>query len=212
MIGAGYYSRLIERDVSREPWYAQVIRSGGERLILPPHADPLLEETSIIVKDKRYISLVRSFQDAMLSTKGIVEVEQYCDTLFGELDLLSGTSGSFALYDADWNQLYPYDGTSADPAVFRALAAQASRRPIVTGVLPGTREPRIFAVATSQDTGWTLLIGAPPGGLAASVLQYALRIGLLALIAIACSLGASYFIARRVTVPQWVRGPLPREA
>ncbi len=201
MIGAGYYSRLIERDVSREPWYAQVIRSGGERLILPPHADPLLEETSIIVKDKRYISLVRSFQDAMLSTKGIVEVEQYCDTLFGELDLLSGTSGSFALYDADWNQLYPYDGTSADPAVFRALAAQASRRPIVTGVLPGTREPRIFAVATSQDTGWTLLIGAPPGGLAASVLQYALRIGLLALIAIACSLGASYFIARRVTVP-----------
>jgi two-component system, sensor histidine kinase YesM len=50
-------------------------------------------------------------------------------------------------------------------------------------------------------TGWTLLIGEPAGGLAASVLQYAMRIALLALIAIACSLAASYFIARRVTVP-----------
>src|SRR5208337_3892046 len=77
MIGAGYYSRLIERDVSHEPWYAHVIRADGERVILPPHGDPLLEETSIIVKDKRYVSLVRTFQDAMLSTQGIVEVEQY---------------------------------------------------------------------------------------------------------------------------------------
>ena len=201
MIGAGYYSRLIERDVAREPWYAPVIRADGERVILPPHGDPLLEETSIIVKDKRYVSLVRTFQDAMLSTQGIVEVEQYCDTLFGELDQLSGAAGSFVLFDADWNQLYPYDGTTEDPAVFRTLAAQATSRPIVTGVLPGTREPRIFAVATSPGTGWTLVIGAAPGGLAASVLQYALRIALLALIAITCSLGASYFIARRVTVP-----------
>ena len=71
----------------------------------------------------------------------------------------------------------------------------------MTGVLPGKREPQIFAIATSRDTGWTLLIGEPTGGLAASVLQYAVRIALLALIAITCSLAASYFIARRVTVP-----------
>ena len=91
MIGAGYYSRLIERDVKGEPWYAAVIGAGGDRVILPPHMDPLLEQTSIIVKDKRYVSLVRTFQDALLSTQGIVEVEQYCDALFSELDLLNGT-------------------------------------------------------------------------------------------------------------------------
>ena len=153
------------------------------------------------MKDKRYVSLIRTFQDALLSTRGIVEVEQYCDALFGELDLLSGTSESVALFDPDWNQLYPYDGTTVDPAFFHALAARAVTGPVVTGVLPGTHEHRIFAVTTSKDTGWTLLIGAPSGGLAASVLQYAARIALLALIAITCSLGASYFIARRVTVP-----------
>jgi sensor histidine kinase YesM len=201
MIGAGYYSRLIERDVRRERWYAAVIGAGGDRVILPPHMDPLLEQTSIIVKDKRYVSLVRTFQDALLSTQGIVEVKQYCDALFGELDLLNGASGSLFLFDGAWNQLYPYDGTTADPALFRRLAEQAATRPIVTGVLPGKREPQIFAVAASRDTGWTLLIGEPAGGLAASVLQYAVRIALLALIAITCSLAASYFIARRVTVP-----------
>jgi len=201
MIGAGYYSRLIERDVKGEPWYAAVMGAGGDRVILPPHMDPLLEQTSIIVKDKRYVSLVRTFQDALLSTRGIIEVEQYCDALFSELDLLNGTSGSFFLFDDAWNQLYPYDGSPADPAPFRRLAGQAAARPIVTGVLPGKREPQIFAIATSRDTGWTLLIGEPTGGLAASVLQYAVRIALLALIAITCSLAASYFIARRVTVP-----------
>jgi sensor histidine kinase YesM len=201
MIGAGYYSRLIERDVKREPWYAAVMGAGGDRVILPPRMDPLLEQTSIIVKDKRYLSLLRTFQDALLSTQGIVEIEQYCDALFSELDLLNGASGSFFLFDDDWNQLYPYDGSLVDPSLFRRLADQAATRPIVTGVLPGNREPRIFAIATSRDTGWTLLIGEPSGGLAASVLQYAVRIALLALIAIACSLAASYFIARRVTVP-----------
>ena len=201
MIGAGYYSRLIDRDAKGEPWYAAVMGAGGERVIVPPHMDPLLEQTSIIVKDKRYVSLVRTFQDALLSTQGIVEVEQYCDALFSELDLLKGTSGSFFLFDDAWNQLYPYDGSPADPAPFRRLARQASAHPIVTGVLPGKREPQILAIAVSKDTGWTLLIGEPTGGLAASVLQYAVRIALLALIAITCSLAASYFIARRVTVP-----------
>jgi len=201
MIGAGYYSRLIERDVRSELWYAAVMRAGGDRVILPPHMDPLLEQTSIIVKDKRYVSLVRTFQDALLSTQGIVEVKQYCDALFGELDLLNGASASLFLFDGAWNQLYPYDGSAADSALCRHLAAQAAASPIVTGVLPGKREPQIFAVAASRETGWVLLIGEPAGGLAASVLQYAVRIALLALIAITCSLAASYFIARRLTVP-----------
>ena len=70
-------------------------------MILPPHMDPLLEETSVIVKDKRYVSLLRTFRDALLSTQGIVEVKQYCDTLFGELDLLRGTSASIFVFDGE---------------------------------------------------------------------------------------------------------------
>jgi two-component system sensor histidine kinase YesM len=201
MIGAGYYSRLIERDVTREPWYPEVSRLGGERVILPPHMDPLLEETSVIVKDKRYVSLIRTFQDTLLSTQGIIEVEQYCDALFSELDLLAGSSTSIFVFDGDGNQLYPYSGPPVDVPALRRLADEAERSPVVTGVLPGKLKPQIFAAAVSRDTGWTLLIGEPSAGLAASVLQYAVRIALLTLTAIACSLAASYFIARRVTVP-----------
>ena len=200
MIGVGYYSRLIERNVRREPWYQAVIEAGGTRVILPPHMDPLLEETSVIVKDKRYVSLLRTFRNAMLSTQGIVEVKQYCDALFGELDLLGGSAVIF-VFDRDGNQLYPYAGPLADIQTLQLLVDRAELRPVATGVLPGRREPQIFAAAVSQDTGWTLLIGEPAAGLTASVLQYAMWISLLALTAIACSLAASYFIARRVTVP-----------
>lgn len=201
MIGAGYYSRLIERDVTREPWYPDVRRGDGERVIRLPHMDPLLEETSIIVKDKRYVSLLRMFQDALLSTEGVVEVVQYCDTLFGELDLLRGSSVSLFVFDSSGNQLYPYDGTPVDGSTLLRLAGEALRRPIMAGVIPGAREPQILAAAASRASGWTLLIGEPSAGLAASVLQYAVRIALLTLTVIACSLAASYFIARRVTVP-----------
>jgi two-component system sensor histidine kinase YesM len=201
MIGAGYYSQLIERDVAHEAWYPDVIRAGGERVIRPPHMDALLEETSIIVKDKRYVSLLRTFQDSLLFTQGMVEVEQYCDTLFSEFDLLRGSSVSLFVFDSRGNQLYPYEGPVADQSTLLRLASQAARRPIMAGVIPGIREPQILAVAASQTTGWTLLIGEPSAGLAASVLQYAMRIALLTLVAIVCSLAASYFIARRVTVP-----------
>lgn len=201
MIGAGYYSRLIERDVTQEPWYAEVIQAEGERVIYPPHMDPLLEETSVIVKDKQYVSLLRTFHNTLLSTQGIVEVKQYCDSLFSELDLLSGSSKSIFVFDSRGSQLYPYDGPPADAPALLRIADQTARSLIVSGVLPGKREPQIFAAAVSRETGWTLLIGEPSAGLAASVLQYAMRIALLTLAAIACSLAASYFIARRVTVP-----------
>jgi len=201
MVGAGYYSGLIERDVTREGWYPEVARAGGGRVIRPPHMDPLLEETSIIVKDKRYLSLVRTFRDPLLSTEGVVEVEQYCDDLFSELDLLRQSSRTLFVFDRGGSQLYPYDGAQADRGALLRLAGRAARRPIVTGAFPGAREPQILAAAVSDDNGWTLLIGEPSAGLAASVLQYAARIALLTFAAIACSLAASYFIARRVTVP-----------
>jgi two-component system sensor histidine kinase YesM len=201
MIGAGYYSRLIQRDAKHESWYADVMRRDGDRVILPPHVDPLQEESSVVVKGKLYMSLLRSFQDPLLSTKGIVEVKQYCDALFAELDLLGGPTITIFVLDDSGRLLYPYDEHGIDAADLLSLSVQAGRGPVATGMLPGRREPQIYAVAVSKETGWTLILGEPSAGLSSSILQYATRIALLTLTAILCSLAASYFIARRVTVP-----------
>ncbi len=201
MIGAGYFSRLIERDARLEPWYSEVTGKNGDRVILPPHMDPLQEETSIVVKGKQYISLVRSFQDPLLSTQGIIEVMQYCDAMFAELDLLAGSSASIFVLDSGGRLLYPFDGGLAKSSDLRRLSAPAGSGPVATGILPGKRDPQIYATAASRDTGWTLVFGEPSAGLYSSILQYATRIALLTLLAILCSLAASYFISRRVTVP-----------
>jgi two-component system sensor histidine kinase YesM len=201
MIGAGYFSRLIERDARLDPWYSEIMEKSGDRVIVPPHRDPLQEETSVVVKGKLYISLLRSFQDPLLSTRGIVEVMQYCDALFAELDRLSGTTASIFVLDSGGRLIYPYDGRPADAADLLRLSSRAGRGPVSTGILPGKREPQIYAAAASVDTGWTLILGEPSAGLSSSILQYASRIAILALAAILCSLAASYFISRRVTVP-----------
>jgi two-component system, sensor histidine kinase YesM len=201
MIGAGYYSRLIERDAKREGWYSEVMRMRGERVILPPHTDPLLEETSVIVKGKRYVSLLRSFQDSMRSTQGIIEVKQYCDSLFSELDSLGNSTVSIFVADGDGRLLYPYDGSPADREELLELSRKAASGAIATGSLPGKRETQVFVSAASRDTLWTVTIGEPSAGLSTSIMQYTTRIAVLTLAAILCSLVASYFIARRVTVP-----------
>jgi Predicted signal transduction protein with a C-terminal ATPase domain len=201
MIGSGYYSRLIERDARQESWYSKVAGARGELVLIPPHSDPLLEDTSVIVKGKRYVSLLRSFSDSIRSTQGIIEVKQYCDTLFGELDSLGGSAATLFVVDGGGRLLYPYDGPQAEGGEVFALSRKTAASPIATGLFPGKREPQIFATATSRETGWILLIGEPSAGLSTSIMQYAARIALLTLGAILCSLVASYFIARRVTVP-----------
>lgn len=201
MIGAGFYSQLTDREAERQPWYADVLRGHGERVVVPPHADPFLEQTSVIVKGQRYVSLVRTFQNALLSTSGIIEVEQYAEVLFRELDQLHGSSVSCFLLDGHGNQLYPYDGTVVDASAVARIVHDTKKKPLATGFLPDTRQSEVFAVATSLNTGWTLIIGEPSTGLAASVWQYATRIVLLCLAAMAGSLAASYFIARQLTVP-----------
>jgi two-component system sensor histidine kinase YesM len=201
MIGAGYFSRLIERDARLEPWYSEVMRKNGDRVILPPHMDPLLEETSVVVKGKLYVSLVRSFQDSLLSTQGIVEVKQYCDALFSELDALTDSSASIFVLDSAGRLLYPYEGSRVKASDLLRLTALSGRGQVAMGLLPGKSERQLYATAVSRDTGWTLVFGEPSAGLSLSILQYATRIALLTLSAILCSLAASYFIARRVTVP-----------
>jgi two-component system, sensor histidine kinase YesM len=201
MIGAGYYSRLIQRDVRREPWFGEVMARRGERIMLPPRGDPLLEETSVIVKGKLYLSLLREFKDEMRFTEGIIEVKQYCDALFSELDGLRSSSVSLFVLDENGKLLYPYDGVRADGGALLKLAEEASSGRTATGVLPGKRGEQIFSAALSGETGWTLIIGEPSGRLSASVLQYAARIAFITLAAILCSLAASYLIARRITVP-----------
>jgi len=201
MIGAGFYSRLIERDATREAWGPAVAEAVGGKVILPPHLDPLLEQTSVIVKGKLYMSLIRSFSDALLSTSGIVEVEQYCDVLFGGLEAVAGGDSAVRVIDADGRRLYPYQGYPVDEAELLTLAHRAQIRGTVTGAFPGERIRRVIAAATSTQSGWTLLLGEPAAGLTASIYQYAIRIAALAAGAILLSLAASYFIARRVTVP-----------
>lgn len=196
MVGAGYYSRLIDRDVRTEPWFAPVMARQGDRLLLPPHVDPLQEQTSVVVKGKLYVSLVRSFRDPLQSIEGVVEVKQYCDSLFAELESLDA-----AVFVLDGTRvLYPYGPQELTADEQRALTF--ARAPgISTGNLPRTREPQIVATATSRDTGWTLVLGAPSAGLSTNTVQYSTRIALLTLGAILCSLVASYFLARRLTVP-----------
>lgn len=200
MVGAGYYSRLIERDVRLEPWFDEVMRRGGDRLLLAPHMDPLQEQTSVVVKGKYYLSLLRSFQDPLLSIQGIVEVKQYSDALFSELEALAGPASLFVL-DDQGTVLFPY-GSQQLSAIERQILAGAVRgEGISTGALPRSVGTQIFATAVSKDTGWTLVLGEPSAGLTTNTFQYATRIAFLTAVAILCSLVASYFLARRVTVP-----------
>ena len=165
MIGAGFFSRLIERDARLESWYRDVMSRNGDRLILPPHMDPLQEETSVVVKDKQYISLLRSFRDPLQSTQGIVEVMQYCDALFAELDTMSGSSASIFVLDRGGRLLYPYEGGQVRVADFPSLSSRPLRGSVATGILPGKRERQISPPPSRTTPAGPWSSASPPPAL-----------------------------------------------
>ena len=116
MIGAGYYSRLIERDVTREPWYPDVKRGGGERVIAcPAHGSAPGSRPRSSSRTSATCPCCGRSRTPSCPREGIVEVEQYCDALFSELDLLTRLVRVDLRLRRRRNQLYPYEGCSRRP-------------------------------------------------------------------------------------------------
>ena len=200
MIGAGVFSQAARVRVSDVPWLSRIdLRSGSKQLSLP-HADSLLAETFPLYRDRTYISLYRTFYDAYGSALGVVEVEQFTDTIFRGM---SSGSGRVAVFDADGVSLQPWRGASTASTSAALHGAPDGR--ILTLRDPGTAQPEIAMVASSNQSGWRVALLQEQRLLLKPVRDFTTIILLFGLLLLAGSTVVAARLAARLTIPlRWI--------
>lgn len=201
MIGAGVFSQAARVRVFEVPWLAKVDLGSGTKQFSLPHADSLLAKTFPLYGDRTYISLYRTFYDEYGSALGVVEVEQFADTIFRGM---SSGSGRVVVFDADGVSLQPWKGASA-PSTSYALRTAPDGR-ILTLRDPGTSQPEIAMVASSDQSGWRVAVLQEQRLLLKPVRDFTTIILLSGLLLVAGSTVVAARLAARLTIPlKWIR-------
>ncbi len=195
MVGAGVFSQAANVSVFDVPWLSRIdLRSGTKQLSLP-HADARLAETIPQYRDRMYISLYRTFYDEYGSALGVIEVEQFSDTIFRGM---SSRSSDVIVFDPGGSSLFPYRGQAAPtPPVLRV----APDGQILSLREAGTGRAEIAMVASSGQSGWRVAVSQEKSLLLKPVRDFTTIILLFGLLLLAGSTVIAARLAARLTVP-----------
>ncbi len=194
----------LANDVRRQPWFEAVQAARGERVITRPHGDKLATGQSVLDRDRRYISLCRSFTDPDTEQSGIIEVEQDCAALFQELDILGRDTLNgrhFAIISDAGAPIYPYAGELADLAWIVGGRPQDISIQVSTSRHPVNGRNYVLAYSHSLESDWCLVIMQDEERLYADVPDFTRQILLYAVLVSLVALLGAFWAARRVSVP-----------
>ncbi len=200
MVGAGVFSQAARVRVFDVPWLSGIdIRSGTKQLSLP-HTDALLGRTFPQDRDRSYISLYRTLYDEYGSALGVIEIEQFADTIFRGM---SSESSNVVVFNADGLSLFPYLGAGGAPTPAVLQSAPDGR--ILTLREGGTSHAQIAMVASSSQSGWRVAVSQEQRLLLKPVRDFTTIILLFGLLLIAGSIVFAARLSTRLTVPlRWI--------
>lgn len=185
-------------------WFDTVVRQLGQSLILGPEIDPLIESRSVPDKGHVYISVFRSYRDPQRAYHGVIQVEQDCSAIFGELDLLSHNRSNgrrFVILSDTGRVIYPYRETIADSAWIQKGRPVDLSIQVQTILSPQNGKPYVLAYHHSLESDWCLAIIQDEAKLYADVPDFSRQIFLNAVLVCGVALIGAFWLARRVSSP-----------
>jgi two-component system sensor histidine kinase YesM len=217
MVGAGISNTTTRISLSKKIWYQKVLAKNGDKYITSPHPDNLLarvrsiNDDSIYVSigtndDSQYISLCRVLYDRNWTQRGIVEVEQDCDTIFHGLeDLMRRESGKKSLYifNHQGELLFPYKH-KIDSRYYRYLRLTKSQNThAITATIrnPLDHSREIITYTNSEYSGWKVVIVESQRLVLAPVVTFTQIVFFSCIGLLLLTLLVSYILAKKVTTP-----------
>jgi two-component system sensor histidine kinase YesM len=204
VIGAGVFGQAAPAEVPEVLRLSGVdLRSGTKQLSLP-HEDALLSRVFPQHAGRTYISLYRTLFDEYRNALGVIEVEQFSDTVFRGM---SSESSQVSIFDGRGMQIFPWPGDvdpSGSAAILRAHEGE-------TFTLRDTRAGTtgIVMVAGSGQSGWRLAVSREQRLLLKPVRDYTTFILLFGLALIVGSTFVAARLAARVTYPlRWIHSAI----
>lgn len=195
--------RRDPRFIAALPWVTDCLLLDGRYSISPPRVN---EWNS---RSEQVISLNRAFSEVFGGKyDSLVEVQQRYEVFAGLIENAislpdnRSNQGVFAYaYDSAGRQVYPFPEKETAPAFNYYSAAQAAATPYGTFPVLGGGATEIVAFATSEYSGWTVIVCEPEKQLLAPVRAF--RNGILSLgaVVLLVTLAITYMIAKQLTEP-----------
>jgi two-component system, sensor histidine kinase YesM len=204
MIGAGVFSQSATVPVADllRIWGVD-LRSGTKQFSFP-HTDDLLGRTFPQYAERSYISLYRTLYDEYRTGIGIIEVEQFADTIFRGM---SAESSRVVVFNANGVPLFPYDGTTGVATAARIRTARDGQPLTLKDEATGRTE--IAMVASSGASGWRIVVSQEQRLLLKPVRDYTTIMLLFGLALMAVSTVVAARLAARLTLPlRWIHGAI----
>ena len=193
MIGAGIYSRAGNISWEDVPWLSPPSTFSGAKQLTLPHRDPLLEETFHLHKNKQYISLYRIFFDEFKKPSGIIEIKQFMDMIFKDVNELESR---VSVFTPDGTQIYP--ALRQTKEFEKSIFATEGIHHFVD---PETKVKEIASVRYCREADWKVVVSQDERTLLAPVTRFTQIMLLFTLLLTIIAVFVASRFSRRLTVP-----------
>ncbi len=186
----GEDSDYIKKACAAYPWKEELLASGGQKLILPPHRDSFDRTQEMVY------SVARPVTDGKYYF-GFIEVQRLYSEL-EEICTLNRASGSVVLFSAQGDILYPIDPDEQRKAILDSIF-QGIRNSSSDGSLRLKGQQISYGI--SDYSGWITAVYCP----ASSFIPYGMNMMLLTvtiyILMAVLSLFMAYYISKRMSAP-----------
>jgi len=166
VLGAGYFNGSAKVDLRKKPWYTEVLSLDGKKYISKPYDNAFFVGSTY--KNRFFVSLFRVYFNNLGERVGIIEVARDYDSIFAALDRIAGSGlAGMEIYvlDSSNDLVYPVSPKNAELSMYLEYVKgvlEQRDRPVFSSVFnSGMKGKRLMTYATSEYTGWKVLLVQP---------------------------------------------------
>lgn len=206
VFGTGTDNRQQDISVQEKPWFPVVMKNYGKKCITVPLKDEELSKFVKHIGSPYFISLCRIYFDDYNAPRGIVEVKQYYDEIFRDIDKSMRSNNentNIYVYDAGGTLIYPLkeNASEKDAYYFKLGKTTQDHTSPLSASNPFTGEKELLGIRHSDFSGWTTVAVVSENKLLAPIFAFARILVLVAAIILLLALVFSFFAAKKITVP-----------
>ena len=204
-IGSGFYQYTGTVRLSQKDWYTPTLNNKGTKYITTPQYLKNMPSFTMNSENDKFISLCRVFFDAADKPRGIVEIIQNCNIIFGFTQQTAETNSnmSFYIYNDRGDLVYPYKANQTSPNDYNTLIAKNKLSPLESYILtPGEKSEKIqLTYMPITKYNWTVVVTEPKSTLLRPLYAFTKLFVIIALGGILLTLLLCFFVADKLTSP-----------
>lgn len=202
-VGSGYQQGVVKTDLSKLPWYHEVLSLHGYKYISTPIGNQNIPASGPNRDVHKFLSMARLFFNEGDEPEGMFEVVQDCNTVFSLATKMENTNKGLHLYvyNKCGELIYPYVTVPAHDN-YLMLTNQKKLLDETTCIVKGTdNTSQVLTKDTVPQYQWTVIAAESKDSVYASLLAFRSVFFLLTAVIILGIMVICFLFAKQMTQP-----------